>query len=99
VTDLEYREGTDYPEGGLYEGTWLGDKIEGLGVLVYRDGSIYEGTFENGVPQGTGRRITNDDLEIYTGDFVNGARHGKGCVRTHEGVIADCEWQNNMKHG
>ena len=39
-------QGTEtYADGSVYQGDWLGDKIDG--TMTYADGSVYEGSWEN----------------------------------------------------
>ncbi len=44
------KEGTGsfyYPDGSIFEGTWINDKKEGLGRVTYPNGEVIEGIWEN----------------------------------------------------
>jgi len=34
-------------DGSIYEGSWLNDKMDGIGKLTWADGSFYEGEFKD----------------------------------------------------
>ena len=47
--------------------------MHGQGILRKPNGYKYQGSWVNGVPQGRGRDMTEDQTK-YTGDFVNGVK-------------------------
>ena len=62
--------------------TYTGDvkekRANGCGRAIFNDGVIYEGELKNGVTDGVGMLISQD--EIYAGEFKDGKKHGIGFV-------------------
>ena len=51
-----------------------------------------EGEWKNGVREGTGAEITNE--ERYDGEWLNGKRHGEGQIRWPNGRWRGGLWKN-----
>lgn len=73
-----------FPNGDVYEGEWLDNKINGEGTYIYKkSGDIYSGTWVNGKKHGDGRYEFGADKSMFVGnwehgDFVTGAWEFKG---------------------
>lgn len=66
-----------FQNGGFYEGTWNGDKMEGYGTMEFPSKSTYKGYFKNGVQHGYGEyNWTNK--EKYIGEWHEGFQVGFG---------------------
>ena len=50
--------------------------MEGRGIFKYADKAIYKGEFKNGLKEGTGEWITQNNKII--GNFKNDLPHGEG---------------------
>ena len=66
-----------WPNGCVYEGSWLKNQKHGHGAVKYADGASYVGQYENGLKHGLGTYKWADG-EAYCGDFANDTRHGRG---------------------
>ena len=69
--------------GYEYFGNYLNGIIEGKGIFKYGDKAIYKGEFKNGVKEGIGEWLTNNNTII--GNFKNDLPHGKGYLEDNKG--------------
>jgi len=69
------------PTGGFkrYVGQWDDGKMNGKGIIYYRDGSKYEGQFKDDQPHGIGAYMSANNVS-YDGRWVNGRREGKATI-------------------
>lgn len=85
--------------GGYYEGTFVDDKIEGIGKTINRHNVlIYEGSFKNNLRHGWGF-LRDEGGDYYLGEFSNGFKHGNGTLFVRNGPAYDGNWYCNKKHG
>ncbi|EPY27676.1 hypothetical protein AGDE_10647 [Angomonas deanei] len=70
--------------GMLYVGSWLRNKRDGYGRMVYPDGSRYLGSWSSDVKSGRGR-YTYADGSAYDGEWVAGQKHGHGVHQFTDG--------------
>lgn len=62
-----------FPNGDIYEGEWLEDKIHGEGSYTYKkSGDIYSGSWSNGKKCGQGRYEYAADSSQLVGEWVDG---------------------------
>ena len=108
----EGREGNGaqyWPDGSVYEGSWVGDKANGKGRLIHANGDVYEGMWENGRASGLGVYIHHfgnqryKDLSIcgarYEGMWKNDKQHGKGVETWPDGSRYEGLYEAGLKHG
>jgi hypothetical protein len=85
----EFVEGTIkkvLPNGDVYEGKWLDNKMHGQGKLVSastRD--TYHGEFDQGLKHGNGVESYWNGMGQYEGPFQRGTRHGVGIFTWPDG--------------
>ena len=87
-----------FPDGSVYEGSWLDYKKHGSGTNHYAAGGSYTGEFANGLRHGTGSYIYPDG-DIYIGDFNLGNREGRGKYIFMGGGHYEGEWLADQMHG
>ena len=89
-----------YPNGDVYEGTFLNGVRDGKGTMTYAEqGTKYEGEWKNNLKEGIGKMTFGTDGE-YTGHFVAGERSGEGIykyLKTKD--LYSGSWKNGLKHG
>lgn len=62
-----------YPNGDVYEGEWVANKMEGQGTYTYKKtGDIYSGTFQGNKKHGAGDYEFGKDNSRMTGTWENG---------------------------
>jgi hypothetical protein len=66
---------TSGPE--VYKGSWVEDKMDGVGEYSFASGAIYKGDFKKNVFHGKGE-YTFQDGAIYTGHWQDNKMHGEG---------------------
>jgi hypothetical protein len=70
------KEGTGrmvYPNGDIYDGSWVGNVMEGEGTYQYKaSGDIYTGGFAGGKKSGAGLYEFGKDGSVIKGSWVNG---------------------------
>lgn len=74
------REGlgiTYLPEGGMYEGFYKDDLMNGRGRLINIDGDYYEGYFKDDRANGYGKYVSCDNV-VYRGEWKDDKQDGKG---------------------
>jgi hypothetical protein len=82
----------EWHNGAIYEGEWALNRMSGFGKYVSSDNRIYEGEWVNGVREGTGAEITNE--ERYDGEWKDGKRNGEGQIRWPNGRWRGGLWKN-----
>lgn len=82
-----------------YHGEYLNDTVfHGYGIYFYEDGGYYQGYWQNGIMEGLGKMVVQDQ-EIYIGNFRIGEYHGKGRIEYKDGGKYVGEWGNGRKEG
>lgn len=66
-----------WPDGNIYEGSFIRDKKSGRGQHRYPDGQQYTGEFVDDMRQGRGKLLYPHG-EMYEGDFHADESHGFG---------------------
>ena len=61
------QEGLFRYDGGILEGNWRNNRVEGLGRLVYPNGDVYHGQWKNYEANGFGA-YKRSDGSVYEGD-------------------------------
>ena len=64
---------------GLYEGSWLNRKREGMGRLVYRNGDVHFGLFKNDL-KARGAHLCGQTADLYIGEWNKYYRSGHGIL-------------------
>lgn len=97
-----------YPNGAIYDGEWMNQKHHGKGTLVDVNGDSHEGMFEDGVPNGFGKRVyafVMIDRELvkgkrsYEGYWKDGLYDGTGTYVVGNGETYVGEFQKGLYHG
>jgi len=81
-----------------YTGDWFEDRKHGRGTLFYKSGDRYDGFWVNGMPQGEGRMIYENE-NIYEGQWHEGKRNGYGVLTKRNGDHFEGQWVNDMREG
>lgn len=62
-----------YPNGDIYEGNWVENKMEGEGTYTYlKTGDIYSGAWKADKRHGQGTYEFGGDKSVLTGEWVEG---------------------------
>jgi hypothetical protein len=87
----------NYPDGSIYEGSWIDGKRHGEGRCSFLDGGVYIGDFREGSFHGQGK-MTWSDGGSYAGAWCYGEMHGHGVeLRPGDRVIRhDGVWQQGV---
>ncbi len=97
-----YRHGegkmTYAESGNTYVGSFVEDKISGVGVYESFDGSRYEGEFSDGKKSGNGK-FTWSDGTYYEGGFLDNMKHGTGKHVWADGSSYEGEYASDKKNG
>ena len=81
-----------------YEGEWLNNRKDGIGIEIYKDGSKYLGEHKNGLKQGVGTYYWKDG-SIYEGEWKNNLMDGYGIYKFKDGSICSGLWKSNQMNG
>ena len=88
----------NYEKQITYEGDWLNNRKEGIGIEKYKDGSRYEGEHKNGVKHGIGIYYWEDG-SIYEGEWKYNLMYGYGIYKFKDGSICSGLWESNQMNG
>ncbi|KAL4445510.1 hypothetical protein ABPG74_004584 [Tetrahymena malaccensis] len=93
-----YNESSDCKK---YEGEYVNDKMEGFGVLEWRDGDRYEGYFKNGQKNGKGTYFYNESKsgKKHEGEYVNDKMEGFGVLEWRDGDRYEGYFKNGQMNG
>jgi len=86
-----------FAEGGVFEGNFENNQIQGEGKFIYKDGSIYQGNLMNGLKSNQGQ-ITFINGDSYEGEWKSDQKHGKGIYKYANGDYHG-EFVKGIKHG
>jgi len=75
-----------YPNGMIYEGSFVMGKREGQARFTWPDGWVYEGEFQADKMTGRGTKTTNTGMS-FTTTFIDGKANGPGTVITPDGRV------------
>jgi hypothetical protein len=81
-----------------YEGDWLSNRKDGIGIEKYKDGSIYKGEYKKGVKHGIGVYYWEDG-SIYEGEWKYNIMEGYGIYKFKDGSICSGFWTSNQING
>ncbi|TPX67720.1 hypothetical protein SpCBS45565_g03604 [Spizellomyces sp. 'palustris'] len=88
-----------FPNGDIYEGTYLNGSRNGFGVYKWKKTRArYSGEYKDNLRDGQGDFVYPDGSK-YRGQFKEGKRHGQGTYVYVNGDTYIGEWQNDKKHG
>jgi len=79
--------GSDQEFIDSYEGDWTFGKINGKGLVKYKNGDSYKGGFKNGLYDGSGT-YTFANGTTYEGKWKNGINEGKMTVSSSEYIVS-----------
>ena len=82
----------------IYEGYWLNDSQNDIGIEKWNNESIFYGKYEQGEKNGIGTYIWNDGSR-YEGEFRKNQFEGYGIYFYNKNKIYLGEWKNNKKNG
>ena len=93
--------------GSLYKGYWLNDKIHKYGVFSDGHGNKYKGALKNGLAEGEGELIVNNNADSdtnctirYKGNFKNDIQDGYGREENQEdNTVYEGEFKDGVKCG
>jgi len=101
-----------YPNGDVYDGSFLVDKFRPIGPANYRlerrhgdgvyteaDGSRYEGNWKTGVRHGQGVQWWALSGDEYQGEWQNDRRHGQGRHCCADGRVYSGSWAEDREEG
>lgn len=91
---IKYKNG-EYKQ---YDGTFADNKMNGYGVMVYKNGDKYEGSFVNDKCEGTGT-MTYSDGSVYVGEFKNNRKNGYGVMTYANGDQYEGNFVGDIKNG
>ena len=88
----------NYEKQISYEGEWLHNRKEGIGIEIYSDGSKYQGEHKNGAKHGLG--IYNwSDGSSYEGEWKLNLMDGYGIYKFKDGSMCSGLWISNQLNG
>ena len=81
-----------------YEGNFIDNNINGIGIYKWNSGEIYNGNFLNGKMNGKGK-YTWPDGGFYEGDYINNIKEGNGKFKWANGKIYEGPFKNGNPNG
>ena len=88
----------NYEKQITYEGEWLNNRKDGIGVEIYSDGSKYQGEHKNGVKHGLGMYNWKDGSS-YEGEWKLNLMDGFGIYKFKDGSMCSGFWVENQLTG
>ena len=88
----------NYAKEITYEGDWINNRKDGIGIETYKDGSKYEGEHKNGVKHGIGTYFWSDG-SIYEGEWKYNLMDGYGIYKFKDGSVCSGFWVSNQMNG
>ena len=88
----------NYKQEITYEGEWLNNRKDGIGIEFYKDGSKFQGEHKNGVKHGIGTYIWEDG-SMYQGEWKYNLMDGYGIYKFKDGSICQGYWFSNQLNG
>lgn len=88
----------EYSNGDRFEGHFLNDEKQGIGIYYYANGDIFEGFYNRNLRSGEGiYRYQNGDK--FEGQYNLGKRNGLGKYTFSDGSYFSGEWNENLFSG
>lgn len=87
-----------FPDGGMYEGFFRGNLMDGRGRLINQEGFLYEGEFTNNKANGYGKYISIEGV-TYKGQWKDEKQHGYGEEDFVDGSRYEGEYFMGKKNG
>lgn len=88
-----------YPDGGRYEGQFIGTKRDGVGVHVTADGARYAGEWREDLMAGHGSVSRANTTERYDGEWQGARRNGHGLQIDATGNRYAGQFRDNRPQG
>ncbi|CAB1119143.1 unnamed protein product [Ectocarpus sp. CCAP 1310/34] len=103
-----------YASGNVYEGEWVEDHKEGMGVMNWKERrERYTGNWKQDLQCGYGEHVWIEErpvsavsmdtqkqmCNVYRGEWLDGMRHGQGTFMYADGSRHTGQWRKNKKHG
>ena len=79
-------------------GTPITRKLNGTYTKRWVGGSAYYGSWQDGLPHGTGKFISEEGTE-YQGEWTWGKMHGQGSFKYSNGDLYTGSFKDNLRHG
>jgi hypothetical protein len=96
-------EGELTKQNSIFKGTWINNKMNGLGKHTKLFGSnrteIYEGPFIDDKYHGKKGKYTYLDGSIYIGSWINGTKNGPGIMKFSDENKYVGNWKNDKFNG
>lgn len=86
------------PDSAVYDGTIRNGRLEGKGILQWRNGAKYIGEFKNGLKHGAGEFISAHG-DKYIGTYKHGLEEGRGTYLFNHGDKYHGEVKNGDLEG
>ena len=87
-----------YPNGAIYNGSWLGTQRHGQGTQVWPDGARYEGEWQDNCAHGRGT-FYHADGDIFDGQWQFDKANGYGTYYNVNGSKYEGDWVDDLQHG
>ncbi len=87
-----------YPNGEIYEGSYVEGIREGDGTYRFLNGNVYSGKWRENRKHGMGK-MTYSGKGEYNGLWENGRRHGEGVFKYPNGDTYSGWWRFGVKEG
>lgn len=87
-----------YPDGCVYEGSYVDNQQQGIGHMTMPNGDTYHGEWRAGAMQGVGKYQYASGA-VSEGFWIEGKMSGKGKYRSKEGGEYRGHFENDRKHG
>ena len=87
-----------WPDGDIYVGEWLDDKLNGQGTYTYANGATYVGEHKDDKRNGQGT-ATWPNGDIYVGEYKDDKRNGQGTYTWTHGENYVGEYKDDKLNG
>jgi hypothetical protein len=91
---ISYRGRMTYDNGIIYQGSFIEEKITGMGLALFKS-KIYQGEFQNNKANGHGEFIYQNNRR-YLGLVKEGNREGQGEIIDHDGTRFIGQFKDNI---
>ncbi len=87
-----------FPNGDVYEGSFVNGKSEGQGTLTFKSGVVYTGQFANGFRNGIGKTVYAGG-SVHEGYWVDDQKSGQGTLTFAKGDVYTGQFANGKYNG